>query len=54
MENLIVILICCAVAGLVTLVGALLTSERVRRHGLLGALRTHFSATSRLRNPYQG
>ncbi len=54
MENLLVILGAGGVAFVVALVAALLTSQRVRRQGLFGALRQQISTSSRIRNPYRG
>jgi hypothetical protein len=54
MENFLVILGAGGAALIVALVTALLTSQRIRRHGLFGALRHEISATSRIRNPYRG
>lgn len=49
--NLLILLILVGVALVIGLVAAVLLSERVREHGLLGALRRVFSGGAG-RNPY--
>jgi hypothetical protein len=54
MDNFLVILGVGAGAFVVAFAFAALSSERVHRQGLFGALGRRISRTSRYRNPYQG
>lgn len=54
MANLLGVLGCGLGAGAVALIAALVTSERVRRKGLVGTVRDEFSTTQHLKSPYRG
>lgn len=53
-ENIIAILAVALIAFVVAFLMAVLTSDRVRRHGLGGVISSELSRGSRLRNPYKG
>ena len=53
-DNLLAIAAVALVAFVVAFLMAILTSERVRRQGLGGAIWSQLSRGSRMRNPYKG
>jgi hypothetical protein len=54
LENLLTIVAVAGAAGVVTALGSILFSARIRRHGVVGALRSEYSQRSKLINPYRG
>ena len=54
MENLLALAGIGAVAFVVAFIAAVLSSARVRKHGVLGSIRQEISTGSRYRNPYRG
>jgi hypothetical protein len=46
-ENITVVLVAAAVAFVAAFAAALLTSETVRKHGMVGSLRRRFSSSQR-------
>lgn len=53
-DNLLIIAAGGGIAAIVGLVVAVLASGRIRRHGLIGTIRTELSPASKLKNPYRG